>query len=242
MLMRIEGVEAPREHAVEAGICLEGLSQCIYERQSAIEADAAEQERLREIGRKLRLTPQARWQRNLERSQAAGVWESAATGPSWNLDQSVNVAAAPVREQVAKRRRPRGKRLSLLLLMGGLCFCAGLSMLAASVVLSSFPSMSSVTTDSLTRVWQWGLTVTIAGEGALILGLTWMAIRLWRNSRRVSHQLDDMEMQIVDLEGATSKLASGRTGWQLHGGAGASPGLALAHLQGQIDRLAIRTR
>ncbi len=92
--------------------------------------------------------------------------------------------------------------------------------------------------------WQWGMTATIAAEGALILGLTWMAGRLWRNSRQLNRQLEGVEGQLHDIERMTGSLASSRMScsqhYYDHFNQGASSQMLLANLRGQVDQLAGR--
>ena len=90
--------------------------------------------------------------------------------------------------------------------------------------------------------WQWGMTATIGAEGALILGLTWMAGRLWRNSRQLNRQLAGVEGQLHDIEHLTGSLAGSRMSssqhYYDHFNQGASSQMLLANLRGQVDQLA----
>ncbi|MCH7751762.1 MAG: hypothetical protein IH898_06355 [Planctomycetes bacterium] len=92
--------------------------------------------------------------------------------------------------------------------------------------------------------WQWGMTATIAAEGALILGLTWMAGRLWRNSRQLNRQLAGFENQLDEIEHLTGSLAGSRMSssqhYYDHFNQGASSHMLLANLRGQVDQLASR--
>jgi hypothetical protein len=96
----------------------------------------------------------------------------------------------------------------------------------------------------LSGPWQWGMTTTIAAEGALILGLTWMAGRLWRNSRRLNRQLEGVEGQLDHIERLTGSLANSRMScsqhYYDHFSQGASSQMLLANLRGQVDQLAER--
>ena len=88
------------------------------------------------------------------------------------------------------------------------------------------------------------MTATIFGEGLLIAGLAALAVRLWRNSRGLSRQLDGVDRQLDDLQATAEQLAAGRLtasqSYYEHFGTVASPPLALAQLRGQIDQLASR--
>ena len=92
--------------------------------------------------------------------------------------------------------------------------------------------------------WHWGMTTTIAAEGALILGLTWMAGRLWRNSRQLNSHLAGVEGQLDQIEQLTGSLASSRMScsqhYYDHFNQGASSQMLLANLRGQVDQLSQR--
>jgi hypothetical protein len=94
------------------------------------------------------------------------------------------------------------------------------------------------------HVWQWGLTTTIAAEGVLILGLAWMAIRLWHNSRHLNRQLRGVDEQLDEIhELAGSLTASQQSASQQyyhHFSQVANPHMLVANLRGQIDQLAER--
>lgn len=95
-----------------------------------------------------------------------------------------------------------------------------------------------------TIVWKWGLTTTVLGEGLLILGLTWMAARLWQKGRQLDQNLHEVDSQLT----AVSELAGQLTASQLsssqhyyqHFSQSANPHLLVANLRGQIDQLAER--
>jgi hypothetical protein len=93
-------------------------------------------------------------------------------------------------------------------------------------------------------VWRWGLTTTVAGEGLLILGLTWMAARLWQKGRQLDrnlHQVDSQLTEVSELAGqlTASQLSSSQHYYQ-HFSQSANPHLLVANLRGQIDQLAER--
>jgi hypothetical protein len=93
-------------------------------------------------------------------------------------------------------------------------------------------------------VWRWGLTTTVAGEGLLILGLTWMAARLWQKSRQLDqnlHSVDSQLNEVSELAGqlTASQLSSNQHYYQ-HFSQSANPHLLVANLRGQIDQLGER--
>jgi hypothetical protein len=93
-------------------------------------------------------------------------------------------------------------------------------------------------------IWRWGLTTTVAGEGLLILGLTWMAARLWQKGRQLDqnlHEVDSQLAQVSELAGelTASQLSSSQHYYQ-HFSQSANPHLLVANLRGQIDQLAER--
>lgn len=92
--------------------------------------------------------------------------------------------------------------------------------------------------------WQWGMSTTIAAEGMLILGLTWMAGRLWRNSRHLNQQLAGVDRQLHEMEHLAGSLAgshlSSSQRYYDHFTQGASSHMLLANLRGQVEQLASR--
>ncbi len=128
--------------------------------------------------------------------------------------------------------------LSLLLLAGVFSLACGVGLLAHAMM----TGMEQAGPEGL--AWQGGLTITLAGEGMLIVGLTWMAIRLWRNGRRVNHQLRGVDRQLAELQyqaGAKStNQASSSAAFYDHFARGASSQILLANLRGGLDQLAKR--
>ena len=96
----------------------------------------------------------------------------------------------------------------------------------------------------LPQSWQWGITATLAAEGTLIVGLTWMAGRLWRNSRYLNQQLVGVDQQLHEIEHLAGSLAGSRLSssqhYYEHFQQGASSHMLLANLRGQVDQLASR--
>jgi hypothetical protein len=122
--------------------------------------------------------------------------------------------------------------LNFLLTIGVFGFFGG----AASLVWSA--------AFNRTYAWQWGLTITIAAEGLLIVGLTWMAARLWRNSRRLNRQLSEVDDQLDEIHELAGTLSAGRQSasqhYYQHFSQVANPHMLVANLRGQIDQLAER--
>ena len=88
------------------------------------------------------------------------------------------------------------------------------------------------------------MTTTIAAEGLLIVGLTWMAIRLWQNSRRLNHELRGVDKQLVEIHEMAGSLSAGQLSasqnYYHHFSQVANPHMLVANLRGQIDQLAER--
>ena len=147
--------------------------------------------------------------------------------------------AAPPQSPLATRPSARVAKpttfswlLSMLLCCGVIGFCIGSGLLAWSAGFQ------------LPQLWQHGMTLTIGAEGLLILSLTWMAIRLWRNGRQVNHQLDGVGQQLDQMQQLTGTLAGSQTAssqhFYHHFSQAASPHLLVANLRGQVEQLAGR--
>ena len=219
----------------DAGIALES-----FDRPAAADlappVDWLEQEqtrsRLREIDRKL----------NASQATNAGVavtpsvdrpWtEAAPTLATTDVPLRSVARQAAAEPTVGRSRTPTSWLLSLLLTSGVICFGVGASMLAWSAAFQ------------LPQLWQQGMSVTIGAEGLLILSLTWMAARLWRNGRRVNRQLHGVDRQLAEIEQLTGTLAGNQLAssqhYYHHFGQVASPHLLVANLQGQVDLMASR--
>ncbi|MGI9428948.1 MAG: hypothetical protein ACR2NM_09840 [Bythopirellula sp.] len=169
---------------------------------------------------------------------------SASRPPAWSqLSAPPRMSEAAPLRAVARRavvdstaagesRNRTSWLLSLLLSLGVVAFGFGLGLLGWSAAFQ------------LPELWQHGMTLTIGAEGLLILSLTWMAARLWRNGRRVNRQLHGVDRQLAEIEQITGALAgSGQASSQHyyhHFSQVASPHLLMANLQGQMDQLAAR--
>jgi hypothetical protein len=86
-------------------------------------------------------------------------------------------------------RRPKSAwGVNLLLALGAVTFACGVGLLVAANMLVH------------ALAWRWGFALTIAGEGLLIGGLAAMAVRLWRNSRRINSQLEVIDRRLGDMQ------------------------------------------
>jgi hypothetical protein len=222
-------------HPADSGVPLESFDarREAAEKAMAPPVDELERQqtsqRMRRLGRQLRSTPR----RDLEvgiSPALRGDWSGAtleATQPQ------IQATYLPVRsaESVAKRSSVSWM-ISLLIFVGVFSFGLGLGLLAWSAAFQ------------LPQQWQWGLTATIVAEGALILGLTWMAARLWYNSRQINRQLDGVDRQLTEIQELTGSLAgshmSSSQHFYSHFSPSASPHMLVANLRGQVDQLASR--
>ncbi|MFV2070302.1 MAG: hypothetical protein ACC645_25325 [Pirellulales bacterium] len=134
--------------------------------------------------------------------------------------------------------------LSLLLLTGIFSLTCGVGLLTHATMTGYGLSGQEDPTSPGRLTWQGGLTITLAGEGMLIVGLTWMAIRLWHNGRRVNHQLQGVDRQLAELQFQTEARSNMRstssTPFYDHFTQGASSQVLLANLRGGLDQLAKR--
>lgn len=92
-------------------------------------------------------------------------------------------------------RRPQGAwGVNLLLVLGAVTFACGVGLLVAANMLVH------------ALAWRWGFALTIAGEGLLIGGLAAMAVRLWRNSRRINSQLEVIDRRLGDVQASVGHV------------------------------------
>jgi hypothetical protein len=189
-------------------------------------ADEEAKLKLRRLGHQLH-TPYAR-PISLE---GPHFWERLAVDAPEASPQLRSITKTATRESSAERTASNWF-LSFLLATGVLSFLGG----AASLIWSA--------AFNRTYVWQWGLTVTLAAEGLLIVGLTWMAMRLWRNSRRLNRQLSEVDEQLDEIHELAGSLSAGKLSasqhYYQHFSQVANPHMLVANLRGQIDQLAER--
>jgi hypothetical protein len=97
--------------------------------------------------------------------------------------------------------------------------------------------------DKRPELWSIGMPIAIVGQVALLLALVLQLDRIWRNHRRTSSKLDDVNRQIHDLRRAATMLStthsSPATAFYAHYSGGASPHVLLTDLKSQLDLLAI---
>jgi hypothetical protein len=106
---------------------------------------------------------------------------------------------------VSYARRPKGAwGVNLLLALGAVTFACGVGLLVAANMLVH------------ALAWRWGFALTIAGEGLLIGGLAAMAVRLWRNSRRINSQLEVIDRRLGDVQASVGHV--GEAGMFSHHG------------------------
>jgi hypothetical protein len=186
-------------------------------------ADEEAKLKLRRLGRKLH-TPYA------QPISLAGphFWERLDVASSESLPQQRSTAQHPLLNE------PPASNgfLSVVLTMGMLGFLCG----AGSLVWAA--------AFNRTYVWQWGLTITLAAEGLLIVGLTAMAARLWRNSSRLNQQLAEVDEHLDEMHELAGTLSASRLSasqhYYQHFSQVANPHMLVANLRGQIDQLAER--
>lgn len=122
--------------------------------------------------------------------------------------------------------------LSTLLFAGIVAFTIGAGLLAWSAAFQ------------LDEVWHWGLSATIGAEGLLVVGLTWMAMRLWQNSRRLNREVQGVDEQLAEIHQLAGSLSAGHLtasqSYYHQFSQTANPHLLVANLRGQVDLLAER--
>ena len=186
-------------------------------------------QRMRRLGRQLRSTPS----RDLDVAISPalkGEWAGATIEPP---QPTVQATYLPVRSaENNSKRNSVSWMISLMLFLGVFLFGLGIGLLAWSAAFQ------------LPAQWQWGLTATMIAEGTLILGLTWMAARLWYNSRQVNQQLDGVDQQLTEIQEITGSLAGSHVSssqhFYSHFSQAASPHMLAANLRGQVEQLASR--
>jgi len=123
-----------------------------------------------------------------------------APSPSSQLvGQTLQVASQPATQAVppvptyAQQRTSAGWWVSFLLAASSIALAVGLTVLAYATIYAR------------PELWNQALSVTLAGEGGLIVGLAWMATRLWQNSRRLNRQLLGVDRQLGELQFANQQ-------------------------------------
>ena len=189
-------------------------------------------ERLRAIDWKLQAPSQPELPLNVMANAMPRRSSPWAEQPPRSATQRVNTQHANRPTKQKQKLTKTSWLLSALLGAGVVSFFVGLGLLGWSVAFQ------------LPEVWQQGMTLTIASEGLLILSLTWMATRLWRNGRLVNRQLFSVDQQLAEIEQITGTLAGSQQSssqhYYHHFSQAVSPHMLVANLQGQVDQLAAR--
>ena len=179
-------------------------------------------QQLRSIGRKLRSTYHSD-------HTSCSVWSS---GPDWLPGEDALPVVRTRANSPGSSQQKASVFLSILLAGGVFALAAGIMLLVWSAAFQ------------LPLVWQWGMTVTFAAEATLVVGLVWMAVRLWGNSRRMNRQLAGIDQQLNDMHHLTGSLIGSRLSasqhFYDHYNQEASPHLLVANLRGQMDQLSRR--
>jgi len=216
----------------DSGIALESYDDTSEELAPPVDLDRSKQ-KLREIGRQLRTT----YHQDISFGNSPPMQYNAASAiepPPLPAENELRAIAKKNAQEAAGEMSPTsGSWVASMLLVGGaLGFFCGAGLLAWS------------TAYQLPKVWQWGMMSTIASEGALILGLVWMAVRLWRNSRRMNRQLNGVDQQLAEVHQLAGEMVDSRMSssqhYYAHFSQVASPQMLAANLRGQVDQLANR--
>lgn len=228
----------------DSGIALDSLDH--QSAEWSPHADAAQQEQLRQQLRRIasKLGPLRRehFRRENQPHQRHGAmridWSHGSSAARTAAEPEISHSGMAAMAFHASRQPSQTPRtmatwaMSLLLLCGLAGFAGGVGLLAWS------------TARLHGAAWQWGITTTIAAQGLLIVGLVWMAWRLWRNGRRVNYQLQRVGRQLEQIEYLTGTLADKRAtssgAYYDHFAQGASSHMLLANLRGQLEQLAAR--
>jgi hypothetical protein len=127
-----------------------------------------------------------------ERAHSTHGWPSAAVleDATQDVGKSLQLDAPDFRHfrRVAKPAPAWG--ISLVLFAGSTALISGILLLVAANVLLH------------PAVWRWGFAVTIGGQSILMAGLAAMAMRLWRNSRRLNSQLETVDRRLLEVQSA----------------------------------------
>ncbi len=142
---------------------------------------AASEARLRKLGRPLR---------------AATMREEAEPFARLRIDRPLGAAAPRISTTTHRRERPQSASWVLsLILSGGI---SGL-LVGGGILLCSAAYEAPV-------LWRIGMAATLASEGVLIVGLVWMAVRLWNSSRWVNRNLDGLHDRLDRLEDTSNAV------------------------------------
>lgn len=94
------------------------------------------------------------------------------------------------------------------------------------------------------ELWNIGLPLVLAGQGALVLGLILQLDGMWQTQKVTRHVLNDLDQQIEGLRQSANLLHASQpvssSKFYSHLSDGAGPQILLADLKGQLDLLALR--
>jgi hypothetical protein len=160
--------------------------------------------------------------------------------PPQNLfSQLEHLTTAPVVPIAAQNsaRRQRQPHSEISQLLAWLIIVAGAVSLGAGIGFIAWPLFQNRMMN-----WNLALSLTLGGQGALILGLVLAVSRLWRSSRHAANKLQDVQARLGKLQTTADALTGMRTGtasaFYADLARGASPQVLLANLKGQVDQLA----
>jgi len=213
----------------DTGVSLDffDVQQTIAEQELASPISSLQREQSSERQRRIDRQLHRSYRGDLAEDLSPRLREPVAPVPS-----SMHVKATYQRPKRESQSSAMSWLLSFLLGVGVLAFFIGVGLLAWS------------TAFQLPHLWQQGMTLTMGAEGLLILSLTWMAARLWHNSRRVNRQLHSVDRQLAEIEKITGTLAGSQQAtsqhFYYHASQAASPHMLVANLRGQVDQLAAR--
>ncbi len=214
---------------VDSGVSLETFDQPVdlSPPLNPVEREQTHQ-RLRHIGRQLRTAYRFEVADILRPEQKS--WGPEALENLGADSQLRSITRQSSREEESSQSTIASRLIGLMLMMGVTGFAVGMGLLVWAVGFD------------LPGTWQWGITTTIAAEGLLILGMVWMAGRLWRNSRHLNEQLHGVDHQLDHLEQLAGNSATGSQHFYAHFHQGASSQMLLANLRGQVEQLASRLK
>lgn len=182
----------------DCGVSLEEFDRPTSEVASARPSIAAGTDDLRRLQRMLRPPVQGELRLSLPLGPAPAVLSEMPNSIKLFAPSISPESFAPLR--TAAKPRPRSAwGVSLLLAIGFATFACGVGLLVASNLLVHAVA------------WRWGFAMTIAGEGLLISGLAAMAVRLWRNSRRINSQLDFIDRRLGDVQASVGGFCAAET-------------------------------
>ena len=136
-------------------------------------------------------------------------------------------------DQTTPARQRGGQIMAWLLVLCGVIALAGGAIFASWSLLEEVP-----------LYWNVGLALAFAGQGLLILGLVFVLLFLWQNSRYATGKLQEVHWQLSTVQRTAQTIVGLRNGnapaFYAELARGASPATLLANLQGQVDQLNVK--